>query len=700
MNKIHKVKKYKVVSQRQIYRRVALQKQEMLHKLASQKHVFVESVVEQYLSDSDFYFNNERNSVAPVPVLNNSLINDDRECETSDAPIKFNSVCPNTVSEIDNAQVKVLSICHKSNLNDEIKYWATTSSTSCTDVTRLLHILKPHHPSLPLDYRTLVKTPTHIPKKQLQTGEYCHIGLLVNIQRILDMYVKQHNPKNLELSFNIDGLPLFHSNTVQLWPSLGQVKNVKCPPFAIGIFCGRSKPMPLETYLEDFIDELNFLLQNGFVYNKNKYSLTLRNFICDAPARSYLKCIKSHGGYASCEKCNVYGEYVDGRIILNSTSSPVRTDQSFLQQIDEEHHIGISPLLKLPIGMVTNFPNDYMHSCCLGVMKKLISFWLNGSLKTRLKSTNVRIISEHLVLLKNYIPTEFNRKPRTLQDVPRWKATEYRTFMLYVGPLVLKDVLDIAVFEHFLLFHTGMSILISPLHLSKLGSELAGNLLNTFINHCSSLYGKQFLIYNVHSLCHLKEDVQLYGPLDEFSAFPFENFLGRLKRLKKSTVHPLVEIYNRIVELNYTHPSYDLDDKIRLKIEHLTGPVIDRNGSYSQFKKLLLNNMTLMTCYLSAADSYCMTKTNKVIQIHNFITDTSKSNEIFIIGKEFLTYRSLYVYPFESNKLQIYSVSDLNKNLSIWSVEDVTAKCIVLPNKKRDQWVSFPLVHSLSINNY
>ena len=44
------------------------------------------------------------------------------------------------------------------------------------------------------------------------------------------------------------------------------------------------------------------------------------------------------------------------------------------------------------------------------------------------------------------------------------------------------------------------------------------------------VYGKGFLVYNVHCLIHLPKDVQILGPLDKFSSFPFENLLGQLKK--------------------------------------------------------------------------------------------------------------------------------------------------------------------------
>lgn len=95
------------------------------------------------------------------------------------------------------------------------------------------------------------------------------------------------------------------------------IKNGCFNPFVIGIFCGNSKPDPLNLYLEDFVNELSELLENGIVHKNLHYYIRIHSFICDAPAKAYIKCVKSHGGYASCDKCTEYGQYVNDRVILS-----------------------------------------------------------------------------------------------------------------------------------------------------------------------------------------------------------------------------------------------------------------------------------------------------------------------------------------------------------------------------------------------
>lgn len=89
--------------------------------------------------------------------------------------------------------------------------------------------------------------------------------------------------------------------------NIGTYKNVVRKPFPITLFCGNSKPSPLSTFLEDFIDELKGLLKDGFKYKHQTYVVKVHSFVCDAPARAFIKCIKTHSGYYSCDKCTQSG---------------------------------------------------------------------------------------------------------------------------------------------------------------------------------------------------------------------------------------------------------------------------------------------------------------------------------------------------------------------------------------------------------
>jgi hypothetical protein len=77
-----------------------------------------------------------------------------------------------------------------------------------------------------------------------------------------------------------------------------------------------------------------------------------------------------------------------------------------------------------------------------------------------------------------------------------------------------------------------------------------------------------------------------------------------------------------------------------------------------------------------------------IVEIHNIVKDIN--NLVLIIGKEFTSYSPLYNYPIQSSDMDIFIVSDLLPEFKMWPVENISAKCIVLPFN--DKFVSMSLI--------
>ncbi|CAH0558952.1 unnamed protein product [Brassicogethes aeneus] len=211
-------------------------------------------------------------------------------------------------------------------LTMKLKQWVVNRNIPYGAATELLHILSKYHSELPLDCRTLLKTSTPLHIKYFENGgEFCYLGILHNLKRIVSQNKGSTVENKLKISFNVDGLPLFKSSTIQLSPILGLVKNFNNSPFAIALFCGSHKPAPLSQFFETFIEELQMLLECGFNIDEHKYSVEIDSFIFDARARAYIKCVKSHSGYSSCDKCTISGEYLNRSVVFRGTA-PKRTD--------------------------------------------------------------------------------------------------------------------------------------------------------------------------------------------------------------------------------------------------------------------------------------------------------------------------------------------------------------------------------------
>lgn len=317
----------------------------------------------------------------------------------------------------------------------------------------------------------------------------------------------------------------------QLWPILASVqKCFHCYSLLYvftGIYCGKEKPASANNFFEDLVEEAKILCSDGIIFNGRHFPCYIFQLICDTPAKSFALSVISHTGYRSCTKCTVEGDYIKNRICFPRFGAPQRTDKDFKNKTDESYHKdGITcNLLEIPnFGPVTNVPEDYMHLVCLGVTRKSLNLWLYGDLKYRLRLLIQQQISARLENeLLPCLPIEFERKPKSLRYARMWKATEYRQFLLYTGPIALKSKLRSDLYNYFVSLHVAVRIMCCE----KLHSLLpyTQQLLEHYVSSFAKLYGNHNVSHNVHGLVHLVEDVEKFGPLDGFSAYKFENYI-------------------------------------------------------------------------------------------------------------------------------------------------------------------------------
>ena len=150
----------------------------------------------------------------------------------------------------------------------------------------------------------------------------------------------------------------------------------------------------------------------------------------------------------------------------------------------------------------------------------------------------------------SYLPSEFARHPRHLKHIKRYKATEFRTFLLYSGVCVLQGLVKPEIYEHFLCLSVATRLLLTVPDDSDL-VDYAHNLLVYHTIHARVILGPSFTTYNIHNLIHVADDVKLHGcSLHELSAFPFENYLQKIKKMVRNNTNPLAQIVKRLDEMD------------------------------------------------------------------------------------------------------------------------------------------------------
>lgn len=572
-------------------------------------------------------------------------------------------------------------------LQSSLADWAIEFGISLIALSALLSILKIYHPSLPKDGRTLLKTNASFKISSVAGGMFHYRGILNSIWKILDAIWSNVPDRHVfKLQLNFDGLPLFKSTSTQFWPILGLLQGYTKKPILIGLFCGTSKPNSLTEYLHDLVQELK-VLKDGFLFKQKTLFLNVVSVVCDTPARAFIRGVKSHTAYYGCDKCHQSGVRKSNRMTFPEVNARRRTDDSFRQETDEEHHVQHSPFTEVGIDMITCFPYDYMHLVCLGVMRRLLDLWISttGPLHCRISSSQASMVTDRLLALRNYIPSEFARRPRALVERCRWKATELRQFLLYTGPVVLRGVLQPQIYDNFMLLSVGVYILASPKYCLEL-NDFAKTLLVSFVEHFGQLYGKEFLVYNIHGLVHLSEDVKVHGNLDRISAFPFENFLGKLKKLVRGPLNPLTQVMRRLSEMENGSYSPNVKEATqKLENEHMDGPVPECFSRHVRQYKVLVSDDVVVK--VKERDC-CIKIENKLVLVQNIVED---KGVVYIVAKEYKQVDHFFTYPIDSRELGIFVVSNLSTNIKSFMIRNKPQKFVRLPFQNR--FVVVPLLH-------
>ena len=195
-----------------------------------------------------------------------------------------------------------------------------------------------------------------------------------------------------------------------------------------------------------------------------------------------------------------------------------------------------------------------------------------------------------------------------------------------------------------MLLFVGIYILANPALCYDL-NDYAQSTLVQFVHHFSELYGPQQIVYNVHGVTHfangvthfangvthLANDSKNFGCLDKFSAFPFENYLGCLKRLVRQPTFPLLVI-KRLLEMSNIHtPHIHIPLSFpALRQQHLRGPAIpgELYEPCTQYGEVHCRSY----CIGVRRSNNCIQVGNKIGIVQNIIRSPSG---IYIIHKRF-----------------------------------------------------------------
>ena len=575
---------------------------------------------------------------------------------------------------------------------DKLKKWAIEGNIGKQNINSLLKILKEEGHDVPLDYRTLLQTPRVNDNTTMDNGLFKYFGIENQLKSEFEKNVIDplNVPKILNIEINTDGLQI-NKNSECFWPILIFIREkILFDPVIVACFYGQNKPPNANMFLIDFVTECKKLMQSGFIFKTKTFFIRPFSINCDTPARCFINITKNHNYTFGCGKCKLKG------VSLNRKMAFLKTKNLQLRTAyDDETNYFLpekSLLIELGLNLITDSALDSMHLVYLGVMKKFLNFLIEGRLK--LNNQNNKLLEKKINLVRKRTTNNFGRSLSPFYVVNKWKATEYRQFLLYVGIYILKDLVPENVYNLFLTLHVGVRILEHKDYCQNEDyNRFANKLLINFVDNFKIIFGGEYCSFNVHNLLHLSNECMKFGSLTEFSCFKFENKLGKIKRLIKSSGNCLSQLNNRIIEHNLnSFSSYE-----HVKVYPICKKEVHNDTSIHKQSFNFSENCKFFEYYedsnlvinINDKDNFFVLKDNNFVEVKYVVINRV---EVVLIAKKFTNKKPFYTTPINSETFFNICLASGDGHLISVKLTEVNLKCFSI-NVNVIEKLLIPLLH-------
>lgn len=557
-----------------------------------------------------------------------------------------------------------------SSMREAVAKAAIITKTPRTAVNTWLYFLAPFG-DVPRNYKTLLNTSRENEVKEIN-GNFWYAP---SIELEIMLGLANTSLSSVTIDIHVDGIPI---GSKELWPVTAFIRELK-KPILLLCYEGNKKPDRKEL-LQNVFTEIDAMIGNGVLVEDRIVSVSFGNLLCDAPARALVLNVVSHNATFACFKCWARSfrkncKLPKARKVKSRPSFPVfcndiRTDAEFRskKQYHETtsltHHRSQEKVeieLLRNIDIIQSSPIDYMHTILLGVVRnQLIGVW------SVIVPLFAEKINKSLEDLNACIPDEFPRKCRGLRE--DWKATEYRLFLLYLGPYILKNVLSEPQYEHFITLCIAMRIMCSEENIMLKYIRFAEKLMNEFVSNYQIIYPFEPLSYNLHMANHLPvvcREQQMN--VDKFSCFAGENFLQKLKNYYNRGPNPLKQIIKRFSE----EKSFEEKTPLNKFETRLRQNIKDTN----LYLKCDIKNFTIGT---STKNSFIKAK-NFVLAVNSI---EHRGDVVVFKGFPCSIINDVFDKPTLSRKFGFFFVNIMsNVNMMEFTNREITHKFLSIPQK-------------------
>ncbi|XP_048255342.1 uncharacterized protein LOC125381981 [Haliotis rufescens] len=378
------------------------------------------------------------------------------------------------------------------------------------------------------------------------------------------------DPNSLTAVLNTDGVNLYTSSKIELWPIFLSVNEMtpslrfaRDNMLLVGIWQGKGKP-PFQPYIHLLSKQLNPLYEEGIQLSTTAeewipIKLSVVCGIFDLPAKAGILNMTYYNGTEACITCEEPGVVVQqGRghsrcypFRPEHEKHPFRNDTDVRLSMERgterrrsKGFKGKSGLLSLKgFDLVIGVVPDYMHGVLLGVTKTLMYKWFSSteSRNPFFVGNKLKEISSRLQSIK---PIEcIERLPRDIEKhYSNFKATELQAWLLYYAVPCLLDILPDVYLKHFASLSEAVILLLGE-QITHESLCRARCLLESFYKKFGDLYPPGSCGLNVHNIGeHLCFYVKEWGPMWAWSCFAFEDANAMLLQSVHGTGNVLKQV--------------------------------------------------------------------------------------------------------------------------------------------------------------
>ncbi|KAK3917745.1 SPbeta prophage-derived putative integrase/recombinase [Frankliniella fusca] len=385
---------------------------------------------------------------------------------------------------------------------------------------------------------------------------------------------------NFSYNFFVDGIAYSKSGHKTIWPiylTINELPYEERKNYYIlaAVYCGDQEPKE-QWFFPAFVAQANKLSVNGFKWSHRGENVTSRVIplclIADSGARSHLINMQSYSAVYGCTFCYIQSQKILGaqRFLMkaNQAPAPERSLDSYKfdlaevekrkGEVQEKNRVFRGVKGNCVLGSLLYFsvidscPVDYFHCLLIGVTKRHMelllmprnkSFWNN--MRREDAMTNL-IASIDDGIKKIQSTTSVIRGLRPLKDIANWKASEFRSWLLFYCVVCLKGFLKEKHLELLAMLSKAASFLLQKTVIHY-HIETAFRLFKLYSFYFQETFGDQNVSYNIHLLSHIPKGVLSFGPLWTHNSFSYESKNSLILQLCKSPHHVPLQVARKFL---------------------------------------------------------------------------------------------------------------------------------------------------------